>query len=281
MAAGEELLDLGQDLVGIGEPGRVVAAVDLEQPRTGDVVDDVPAAPAPESTSSRAWMTRVGALIVGRIGRTSIRNIASSAARAIPGLALMRSTIASWRIDRTDGSRALHASPLPHAETAARPTSLQAGELLHRGRVVVTQLAHEARPQLGRIAVQVVPAVDEGECAKVPVRINARVRSGRVAAKKMDAGPPSLAPKSTALSKPTASMTASISAARSSSVRTFGTGSDSPPRPCRTKGRDRTWRAARRRPRIRAWSSTARRGWRTIRRRRDRSARPRTPDTPG
>ncbi len=29
--------------------------------------------------------------------------------------------------------------------------------MLHRGRVVVTQLGHEARPQLGRIAVQVVP----------------------------------------------------------------------------------------------------------------------------
>ena len=62
----------------------------------------------------------------------------------------------------------------------------------------------------------------------MPVRINARVRCGRVAAKTMEAGPPSLAPKSTALSKPTASMTASISAARSSSVRTCGTGSDSP-----------------------------------------------------
>ena len=62
----------------------------------------------------------------------------------------------------------------------------------------------------------------------MPVRINACVRSGRVAAKTMAAGPPSLTPKRTAFSKPTASMTASISVARSSSVRTFGTGSDSP-----------------------------------------------------
>ena len=62
----------------------------------------------------------------------------------------------------------------------------------------------------------------------MPVRINARVRPGRVAAKTMAAGPPSLAPKMAAFPKPTASMTASISAARSSSVRTFGTGSDSP-----------------------------------------------------
>ena len=70
-------------------------------------------------------MTRVGAVIVGRIGRTSIRNAASSVARAIPGLALMRSNIASWRIDRTDGSRPLSAAPLPHAERTARPSSWQ------------------------------------------------------------------------------------------------------------------------------------------------------------
>jgi hypothetical protein len=44
----------------------------------------------------------------------------------------------------------------------------------------------------------------------------------------METGPLSLPPKRTALSKPTASMTASISAARSSSVRTCGTGSDRP-----------------------------------------------------
>src|SRR6478609_2803039 len=56
--------------------------------------------------------------------------------------------------------------------------------------------------------------------AYVPVRISARVRCGRVAAKTMAAGPPSLRPKMTAFPKPTASMTASISAARSSSVRT-------------------------------------------------------------
>ena len=68
-------------------------------------------------------MTRVGAVIVGKIGRTSIRNAASSDARAIPGLALMRSNIASWRIDRTDGALMLTAAPLPHAERTARPTS--------------------------------------------------------------------------------------------------------------------------------------------------------------
>ena len=62
----------------------------------------------------------------------------------------------------------------------------------------------------------------------MPQRINARIRSGRVAANIMAAGPPSLRPETTACPKPAASMTASISAARSSSVRTFGTGSDSP-----------------------------------------------------
>ena len=43
MAAGEELLDLGQDRVGLGEPGCVVRAVDLEVPRAGNVVGEVPA----------------------------------------------------------------------------------------------------------------------------------------------------------------------------------------------------------------------------------------------
>ena len=44
MAAGEELLDLGQDLVGLGKPGCVVRAVDLEVPRAGNVVGEVAAA---------------------------------------------------------------------------------------------------------------------------------------------------------------------------------------------------------------------------------------------
>ena len=66
--------------------------------------------------SSRAWMTRVGAVSVGRIGRTSIRNAASNDARAIPGLALIRSNIPSWRIDRNDGALMLAAAPLPHPE---------------------------------------------------------------------------------------------------------------------------------------------------------------------
>ena len=64
-------------------------------------------------------------MIVGRIGRTSVRNAASNDARAIPGLALMRSNIASWRIDRTDGALMLAAAPLPHPERTARAASSQ------------------------------------------------------------------------------------------------------------------------------------------------------------
>ena len=47
----------------------------------------------------------------------------SIVARAIPGLAHMRSNMASWRIDRTDGNIALAAAPLPHPERTARPIS--------------------------------------------------------------------------------------------------------------------------------------------------------------
>ncbi len=65
-------------------------------------------------------MTRVGTVIVGRIGRTSIRNTDSSVARTIPGLAHMRSNMASWRIDPNDGRQALNVAPLPQAERTAR-----------------------------------------------------------------------------------------------------------------------------------------------------------------
>ena len=69
-------------------------------------------------------MTRVGALIVGRIGRTSIRNAVSNDARAIPGLAHMRSSMASQgnRPD-ADGAVMLNVAPLPHPERTARPIS--------------------------------------------------------------------------------------------------------------------------------------------------------------
>jgi hypothetical protein len=70
--------------------------------------------------------------------------------------------------------------------------------------------------------------------------VNNTVRRARCdgAANTMAAGPPSLTPKRADFPNPAASMTASISAARSSSVRTFGTGSDSP-RPTLSNNRTR------------------------------------------
>ena len=66
---------------------------------------------------------KVGAVIVGRIGRMSIRKFASNAARTIPGLAHMRSNVAIWRTERFDGDIHLTVAPLPHAERTARPNS--------------------------------------------------------------------------------------------------------------------------------------------------------------
>ena len=68
-------------------------------------------------------MTRVGTVIVARIDRISIRNTDSAVARTIPGLAHMRSNIASWRIDRIDGNMHLADAPVPHPERVARPIS--------------------------------------------------------------------------------------------------------------------------------------------------------------
>ena len=114
--------------------------------------------------------------------------------------------------------------PTPRRRRAKKPAS---GRAAHRGRVVLTELGHEARPQLGRIAVQVIPAVDEG--VREGAGKNQRPRSLRSCCREEDGGRAALArPEKHRASKPTASMTASISADRSSSVRTFGTGSDRP-----------------------------------------------------
>ncbi len=177
--------------------------------------------------SSREWTTRVGVVIVGRMGRTSVRNTASSVARAIPGLALMRSTIPSWRIDAHRCQQTFECrTAAPRRARGAEP-SLPAGELLHRGCVVLTQLRHEARPQLGRIAVKVVPPLETE--VREAAGEDQRPRSLRSCCREHDGGRAALAAtEDTALSKPATSMTASISAARSSSVRTCGTGSDNP-----------------------------------------------------
>ena len=177
--------------------------------------------------SLRAWRTSVGTVIVGRIGLTSIRNDASSVTRAIPGLAHMRSNIPSWRIGRTDEMTHLSASPLPHADRTARPNSCQRAIHATDGAYSSpSSRTTRARSSAGSHSRSSQPSAREYDAA--PVRINARVRSGRVAAKRTAAGPPSLTPRTAAFPKPAASMTASISAARSSSVRNFGTGSDSP-----------------------------------------------------
>ena len=43
MAAGKQLLNLGRDPVGIGEPGRVVRAIELNHARAGNVIGEIPA----------------------------------------------------------------------------------------------------------------------------------------------------------------------------------------------------------------------------------------------
>jgi hypothetical protein len=74
-----------------------------------------------------------------------------------PALALIRSNMASWRIvTPVDGATNLSAAPLPQAERTARPNSC-ARDLLHRRHVILTHLGNAARPQLGRVAIEVVP----------------------------------------------------------------------------------------------------------------------------
>src|SRR5271157_666926 len=75
--------------------------------------------------------------------------------------------------------------------TGGTAPSLPAGELLHRGRVVVTQLGNEARPQLGRIAVQVIPP-GEAEVREGAGK-NQRPRSLRSGCREEDFGRAALA----------------------------------------------------------------------------------------
>jgi hypothetical protein len=173
---------------------------------------------------------------VGRIGRTSMRNNASSVARAIPGLAHMRSNMASWRNrPDMDGAPMLSVAPLPHSERTARPMScMRAICSTDSMYFSISDISSPCSASSARLRASTsagsrsISSHPVAVNANEPWRINARVRSGRVAAKTMAAGPPSPRPQRTAFRKPTASMTAWISPARSSSVRTFGTGSDSP-----------------------------------------------------
>src|ERR1700757_2199081 len=84
-------------------------------------------------------------------------------------------------------------------------------------------------PQLGRVALDVVPPAREAE-ERIRAGEDQRPGSLRSCCRENNGRKSAVihAEKSGALPKPTASMTASISVDRSSTVRTCGTGSDSP-----------------------------------------------------
>ena len=146
----------------------------------------------PPLVARRRGVLRRGGNHVGRIGRTSIRNPASNVALAIPGLALMRSNIPSWRIDRTDGRGPLSAAPLPHPKRTARPNSCRRAICSGRRRVVLTELAvgWRARSSAG------------SRSKSIPAAAIARVRAGGgstpafapvvLRRRRWTAGPPSL-----------------------------------------------------------------------------------------
>ena len=108
-------------------------------------------------------MTRVGAVIVGRIGRTSIRNPASSVARSHSraGAHALQHGELAYRPHRRQQTFECRTAAPRRADGAAE--FLHAGDLLRRRRVVLTQLGYEARPKLGRVAVHVVPPVEAEE----------------------------------------------------------------------------------------------------------------------
>ena len=118
------------------------------EPRAGDVVGEVPA--VLNRNNVVAGMDDQG----GRADRRQDRPHVDPEHRfqrrpGHPGLALMRSNIASRRIDRTDGKKAFVAAPLPHAEKPARPNPAS------RRSASSTACSphpnwHEACPQLGR-----------------------------------------------------------------------------------------------------------------------------------
>ena len=64
----------------------------------------------------------------------------------MPGLAHMRSTMASWRIDRTDGNTPLRCCAAAPRRAGGAAHFLHAGDLLRRRRVVLTQLGQRRAP---------------------------------------------------------------------------------------------------------------------------------------
>ena len=154
MAAGEELLDPGQDLVGLVEPGEVVGALDLKQPRARDVIGEVPAV-----------LHRNGGVLAGmddQGGRGDRRQDRPP---------LSHSQLAH-RPDRRRGDAGCRTAAPVGLDRAGH--FLPAGEVLRGRGVILTQLGYEARPQLGRVAVHVIPpreapiwdGVDEDQCPR-------------------------------------------------------------------------------------------------------------------
>jgi hypothetical protein len=163
VAAGEELLYPGQDPVGIGEPGHVVRAVDLEPLRAGDVVGEVPAV-LHRNGGVVAGMDDEGGCSERRQDRPDIDpehrfqcRARHSRARAH---ALQHSQLAYRPRRRRATPECLTAAP-PREDGAAE--FLHAGELLRRRRVVRAQLRKDARPYLCWVAVHVVPPCVDGE----------------------------------------------------------------------------------------------------------------------
>src|SRR4051812_10181720 len=162
MAAGEEVLDPGQDRVGIGEPGRVVRAVDLEQPRARDVVAEVPA--ALHRNGVLAGMDDEGRRGDRRQDRPDVdpeRRFECRARHPRAGAHALQHSELAYRPHRRQQTFECCTAAPRRADGAAE--LLQAGDLLRRRRVVLTQFGKKARPQLGRVAVDVVPPGEAGE----------------------------------------------------------------------------------------------------------------------
>ena len=193
-------------------------------------------------------MTRVGAVIVGRIGRTSIRNARFECRPRHPraGAHALQHGELAHRPDRREQNFGCRTAAPRRADGAA--DFLHAGDLLRRRRVVLTQLGKEARPQLGRVAIEVVPAGAGHERERAVE--DQRPRSLRSFCREHDGLRAALAHTEDDGLSEADGVHDGLDLGRSIIQRAnfAGPGPTARPRPCRTARRDRTWRAARRRP---------------------------------